>query len=67
MKEKTFKIISYCGIPQELTESHYISEYQNGCYCPFSLATKGTCKLSDWIRNKYPELEGVEFLIDVDY
>lgn len=67
MKEVTYKIVSYCEIPEDLTWRHHMSEYQNGCYVPFKLKPLGKDEISDWIREKYPEIGDEEFLIDIDY
>lgn len=61
------KVVSYCEIPQELTDNHYISENGCDCYIEYSLEDEGKDSISDWIREKYPELINEEFLIHIDY
>lgn len=68
MKTITKKVISWCSIPENITKGHWLSEFQNGCYIPFTLEDKGVDELSDTIRETYPEIkEDEEFLIDIDY
>lgn len=68
------KVVSYCEIPDEITERHHISEYMCGCYVPYTITSKEEQKkfdddfeLENWIINEYPELEGQNILIDIDY
>lgn len=61
------KVVSYCEIPQELTDKHYISENGCDCYIEYSLEDEGEDSISDWIREKYPELINEDFLIHIDY
>lgn len=74
MKQITRKVVSYCEIPEELTENHHISEYQCDCYIEMEITPKSEQpKYSDnfnivnWIINTYPELEGEKILIEIDY
>ena len=77
LKTITKKVISYCEIPEDLTQSHWISENQPGCYVEYSLPKEAKTpesegggedsKLSAWIRKTYPELAGDDFLIERDY
>ncbi len=75
MQEITKKVVSYCDIPSELTEKHWISEFMNGCYVPITITPKSEqSKYSDnfdiinWIIDNYSDiLEGEEILIDIDY
>lgn len=77
MKKINMKVVSYCEIPEKLTESHWISENSCNCYVPYSLPKEAITKeedgggqdspLSAWIRKEYPELAGTDFLIEMDY
>ena len=69
LNEITRKIVSYCEIPEELTEKHWISEHGCGVYIDWSLNLdpKTDDDISAWIREEYPELIGTTFLIDIDY
>lgn len=67
MKEITMKVLSYCEIPQEITQFSWISEYQNGCYVDYSIPREDEWKnfdtdaLDEWIREFYPVLLGQSF------
>lgn len=73
MKEITMKILSYCEIPGELTSSHWINDYQSGCYVKYSIPREDewndfdTDALDEWIKETYPILLGQSFLIEIDY
>jgi len=61
------KVVSYCKIPQGITDRHYISEASCDSYIDYSLEDVGEDTISDWIRENYPELENEEFLIHINY
>ena len=61
------KVLSYCEIPQELTERHWITENSCGCYVDFQLEEEGVDELDDWIRENYPELIDEKFMISLDW
>ncbi len=66
----TKQVISYCDIPEELTEDHHISEYQPDCYVNYRILPdepENEDPLDAWIRKTYPKLIGVSFLIEMDY
>lgn len=74
MIEKTFKIISWCRIPEKITNGHWISSFQNGCYVPFICTPAkeqenydDDFSLDNWIISEYPELERQQILIDINY
>jgi len=69
MRSEPFNIISYCDIPEDITEGHWISEFQNGCYVPYNipLQVEEDNPLGFWLFAKYPHLAGDEILIDIDY
>lgn len=74
MKQITRKVVSYCKIPEELTENHHISEYQCDCYVEMKITPKSEQPnydddfgIENWIINTYPELEGETILIEIDY
>lgn len=68
LTEITRKVLSYCEIPEELTESHWISDHSCDCYIeytiPFGIIQSN---LNKWITKTYPELIGTTFLIHIDY
>ena len=64
----TGKVISYCEIPSELTEDHWISDYPPDAYVQVHIEGEGEDKVSKWILNKYPELKDEDyFFIHIDY
>ncbi len=65
LQEINKKVLSYCVIPKELSQDAWFSDYMNGCYVNYSLGTES--ELDDWIAKTYPELIGIEFLIEIDY
>lgn len=68
LKTITKKVVSYCEIPEELTEGHWISEYMNGCFVEVHLDDDEDNKLSMWLKEKYPELVDEDsFYIEMDY
>ena len=67
MKVITRNVISYCDIPQELTENHWINEFQNGCYVSFNIDVNNPNNLDKWFIDNHPELIGYTFLIEIDY
>lgn len=68
LKTITKKVVSYCEIPEELTEGHWISEYMNGCFVEVHLDDDEDDKLSMWLKEKYPELVDEDsFYIEMDY
>lgn len=68
LKTITKKVVSYCEIPEELTEEHWISEYMNGCFVEVHLDDDEDDKLSMWLKEKYPELiDEDSFYIEMDY
>lgn len=68
LKTITKKVVSYCEIPEELTEGHWISEYMNGCFVEVHLDDDEDDKLSMWLKEKYPELiDEDSFYIEMDY
>ena len=65
-------VVSYCEIPEGLTEDHWISEYMNGCFVEVHVDNgeedEDLDPLGQWIRETYPELEKENsFLIEMDY
>jgi hypothetical protein len=68
LKEITKKVISYCEIPEELTEGHWISEHHNDAFVEVHLDDEEEDGLSLWIKENYPELVNEEsFFIHIDY
>lgn len=62
-------VISYCSIPQELTESSWLKEFTCDCYVPYTLSKDKNehDTLDSWIYKQYPTLLGESFLIYMDY
>lgn len=70
LQEKTYKILSYCGIPEDITEHHWISENSCDSYVEYSVTNDPiyeTSLLDEWIKENYPELIDTKFLICLDY
>lgn len=67
IKEIHGKVISYCDIPQAITDGHYLSDYQPDCYVEYSLGYEGEDPVDDWIMGAWPELVGHTFYIHIDY
>lgn len=64
------KVVSYCEIPDELTENTWLEEHRCDSYVKYSLSsdpqfTKG--ELDIWLEKEYPELIDTTFLIEMDY
>lgn len=67
MKTITRNVISYCDIPEDIRDKHWMSEYQNGCFVPYTIDRQTMGELDTWLIIAYPELIGFEFLIEIDY
>lgn len=67
----TRKVLSYCEIPEEITEDHYVSQAEPDTYMEFHFDDNLEIEddeLTAWIRLNYPELVDEEaFLIHIDY
>ena len=67
----TGKVVSYCEIPEELTEDSWVSNYPPDAYVQVHIAQEGEeemDEISEWIVEKYPELMDEDFFfIHVDY
>lgn len=69
LTEITTKVVSYCDIPQELSQGKWYFE-EAGCdtYIDFHLQEDTKWDNVDfWLAKTYPELVGTEFLIHIDY
>ena len=67
MKVITKKVVSYCEIPEKLTENEWFSEYQNGCFVEAHIDDEES-PINTWFKENYPELINEEsFLIEIDY
>lgn len=73
LTEINYKVVSYCEIPEEITEKHPISENSNDSYVTYTLVKfhedelyKMT-PLDAWLYSNYPELIGTIFMIYLDY
>jgi len=67
LKEITKKVISYCEIPEKLTEKHWISEHHCDAYVEVHLDNSQDDNLSLWLKETYPELVDEDsFFIHID-
>lgn len=67
MEEITRKVVSYCEIPEELTNGSWISDYQPDCYVDYTLEVEDD-EISQRILKQYPEFkEGDKIFIEIDY
>ena len=62
-------VVSYCEIPEKLTEGHWISENSCDSYVEVHIEEEGNRdELDKWLIENYPELEQEEsFFIHLDY
>lgn len=68
-------VISYCEIPEDIRENHSVlSEASCDVYVKLNIISKeeqvkfnNDFELENWIINNYPEVEGKEILIHMDY
>jgi len=75
LQELNIKVLSYCDIPEKLTKEHCsLSESSCDSYIMYNVISKkeqskydDNFKLDNWIIKKYPELEGKDILIHIDY
>jgi len=75
LKEITRKVVSYCEIPQDITEANYsVNEASCDSYIELELISKGeqhkwgdNFDMTNWIIDTYPELEGEKIFIHIDY
>ena len=67
MKTITRNVISYCDIPQEITDKHWISEISPDVYQGYTINLDNPNNLDKWFMENYPELIGHTFLIEIDY
>jgi len=68
LKTITGKVVSYCDIPEELTESKWFSEYQSGCYIECHIdELEVRDELDSWLIQNYPGIENETFFIKIDY
>ena len=59
--------ISYCEIPDYITDGHWIGEGQPDCYVPYTVQMIRKSELDKWIIEEYPELKGRTILIQLDF
>jgi len=67
-------VVSYCEIPEELTENHWLREHSCDCFVEFKVVSKeeqssfdDDFSIDNWIIDKYPQLEGQTIFIEIDY
>jgi hypothetical protein len=69
LEEITRKVVSYCEIPEEITENHWISENSSDTYVEYSLNSDlkySKSELDLWLEETYPELIDTTFFIHLD-
>lgn len=76
MEEKTYKILSYCEIPEEIVESEdVLADAIHDSFIPWTVTSIADQEkydyecflLENWILDKYPEVSGETILIHIDY
>lgn len=75
LKEIKRKVLSYCDIPEIISEDSPVLKYaSNDVYVEYEVtSTEEQKKFSDnfdlanWIISEYPELEGEKIFIHIDY
>ena len=75
MEKKTYSILSYCEIPEELTEKEYeLTEGSCDSFIEMKIIPKteqekysSNFDLINWIIDTYPEVEGETILIHLDW
>lgn len=68
LEKKTFRILSYCAIPQHIAEETWLTEFSNGCYVELTVEQAGTDSLHDWILENVEGVSpGQTILIHIDY
>lgn len=68
MKEIKGKVVSYCEIPEELTENHWLNDYSPGCYVMAHIDESEDDLVSKWLLENYPDLKDEEyFFVEIDY
>lgn len=75
MEELKIKVLSYCEIPEEISENHsLLNEGSCDVYVKFNVTSKeeqskfdDDFELENWIIQQYPEVEGLDILIHMDY
>ena len=75
LEEIKYKVVSYCDIPEEITQDSYLQECSCDCYMVQKLpnqieldhAKYTLTNLDKWLIKTYPELIGNEFMIHIDY
>jgi|SRR6187402_45060 len=70
LKTIHMKVVSYCDIPEDLTQDSWLSESGPNCFVDYKVSSdpKYTrTDLDNWIIETYPELLDVDFLIEIDY
>ncbi len=75
MKEIIRKVLSYCEIPEEITEKNYsVNEASCDSYIEFKVISRedqakygDNFDMTNWIIDNYPEVEGETIFIHIDY
>lgn len=68
LEEITYKVISYCSIPENISIPNWLSESGPDCYISYHLHEKNCYDAFEtWLLQKYPELKNTTFLIEIDY
>lgn len=65
METITRKVVSYCSIPDELTDDHWLSDYPPDCYVNYTI---GDDEISEFILENHSELSEFDVIfIQMDY
>ena len=75
LKEKTYKVLSYCSIPRDIANScGSLTETSCDTFVEYSVSSKATQEkydddftLDNWLLEQQPDLAGQTILIHVDY
>jgi hypothetical protein len=67
IEEINYKCISYCEIPEEITEGTWISDHSCDCYITYRFNQDSSSNLDLWLIKNYPELMDTTFMIHIDY
>ena len=68
LKNIKYKVLNYSEIPEEITENHWLSGNTPDAYIIFSLKDDVEVdEVGEWILENYPEVEGQEIMIHLDY
>lgn len=75
LKEQTYKILSYCDIPENIRETcSSLEETSNDVMVEYTITSEEDQQkytddftLDNWILKEHPDLAGQKILIHIDY